>query len=141
MKRTFDETDPANRLRRKYTQPYEWRKQMNAFPKTAMIAVLSFAGACLADVRLPALISDNMILQQNNEAAIWGWADPGETVTVSQAWEPGVQVNQTIRPGPDGRWNLTFKTPGAGGPHSLTIKGNNEITIKNILFGEVWFCS
>ena len=114
---------------------------MNAFPKTAMIAVLSFAGACLADVRLPALISDNMILQQNNEAAIWGWADPGETVTVSQAWEPGVQVNQTIRPGPDGRWNLTFKTPGAGGPHSLTIKGNNEITIKNILFGEVWFCS
>jgi len=114
---------------------------MNAISKVTLTVMSFITAVCLADIRLPSLISNNMVLQQNSEVTIWGWADPGETVTVSQAWETGNQVNRTVRPGPDGRWNLTLKTPAAGGPETLTIQGNNEITIKNILFGEVWLCS
>lgn len=115
---------------------------MNTTTKTVRIFMLLAACAVSsADVRLPAIISDNMVLQQNSEVAIWGWAQPDETVTVSHVWETCCQVNQTVQAGDDGRWQVMLKTPGPGGPHTLTVKGNNEITINNILMGEVWFCS
>ncbi|MEJ5258870.1 MAG: sialate O-acetylesterase [Anaerohalosphaeraceae bacterium] len=94
-----------------------------------------------ADVRLPAILSDNMVLQRNTEVAVWGWADPDESITITHTWQPDVQVSQTVKAGPDGTWKIMLKTPDAGGPYTLTIQGKNKITLQNILIGEVWFCS
>jgi len=96
---------------------------------------------CTADVRLPAILSDNMVLQQNSEVAVWGWAEPGETITVQHSWKPDIQISQTIQAGADGSWKIMLKTGDGGGPYTLTLKGKNEITIQNILLGEVWLCS
>ena len=90
-----------------------------------------------ADVRLPAIVGDNMILQQRMGAPIWGWADPGETVTVAGSW--GKQASATA--GGNGKWKVFLDTPSYGGPYTLTIKGENEITINNVVIGEVWLCA
>lgn len=91
-----------------------------------------------AQVSLPAVISDNMVLQRNSKAAIWGWAQPHEEVTVQPSWDNAVYK---IKTGSEANWSLQIQTPGAGGPYSITIKGYNEIVLKNILIGEVWLCS
>jgi sialate O-acetylesterase len=89
-------------------------------------------------IRLHSLIGDNMVLQQNTEARIWGEAAPGQKIIVSPDW--GVAV--TTKAGDDGRWLAKIPTPEAGGPYSITIKGGDTtLTISNILTGEVWFCS
>jgi len=101
--------------------------------------VLVFTGACLADVKLPAVISDNMVLQQGIKVPIWGWAKPGEKVSVggfgiySREWSTVADAN--------GKWMVKIGPFKAGGLHDMTIKGNNTITLKNILVGEVWVCS
>lgn len=92
-----------------------------------------------AEVELPALLSDGMVLQQQTDARFWGWATPGESVTVNASWEGSVSVAVTA--GEDGKWKTTLKTPRAGGPFVVTVKGENAITLQNILIGEVWVCS
>jgi sialate O-acetylesterase len=89
-----------------------------------------------ADVRLPALVSNNMVLQRNKPLHIWGWADKGEKVTVSF-------FNSTykVTAAADGKWQVTLPARPAGGPYTMTIKGNNVITLDNILIGEVWIAS
>ena len=91
-----------------------------------------------ADVKLPAIISDNLVLQQNSNAVLWGWADAGEAITVSNSWN-----NQTVKTVADqnGAWKLVLKTIKAGGPYSVTIKGKNLIELHNVMLGEVWLCS
>jgi sialate O-acetylesterase len=91
------------------------------------------------DVRLPSLISDNMVLQQNTELPIWGWADPNEQVSLKVSWQ---DAPLSAKAGNDGKWMLKVKTPKAGDTvHKIEIKAGNTIVIKNILFGEVWVCS
>lgn len=100
--------------------------------------VVLFVSVAVANVKLPAVFGDNMVLQQQSEVTIWGWADPGEEVTVSACWK----ASASTKTGPDGKWSVKIKTPKTGnGPHELTIKGNYTITLKNILLGEVWVCS
>lgn len=106
-----------------------------------MLTAVIWEALCVADVRLPAILSDNMVLQRNSETAVWGWADPEETITITHTWQPNVQVSQTVKAGPDGTWKVMLKTPEAGGPYTLTIEGKNKITLQNILIGEVWLCS
>ncbi len=92
----------------------------------------------LANISLPALIADGMVLQQNSRVAIWGWADPGETVSVTNDWD-----HKTVKTkaGADGRWQVSMATTSAGGPYQLMIKGKNEIHIDQVMLGEVWLCS
>ncbi len=99
--------------------------------------VLSACGTASADVRLPRLFSNNMILQQQTNSAIWGWADAGETVTVKASWG----ATASVTTGEDGRWKLFLQTPGHGTGHSLTISGTNTIEIANVAVGEVWLCA
>ena len=90
-----------------------------------------------ADVKLPSIFSDNMVLQRETKAPVWGWADVGEKVTVTGSWgESAATVT-----GDDGKWQVAVKTPSAGGPLTLTIQGKNTIELKNVLSGEVWLCS
>lgn len=89
------------------------------------------------DVELPALFGDHMILQQETSNAIWGWADPGERVTVEASWG----ASASGRADADGRWKLFLETPNHGTGHSLVVAGNNRIEITDVAIGEVWLCA
>lgn len=103
---------------------------------TALILLLAGVGA--ADIRLPAIVGDNMVLQSGGKVAIWGWADPGEEVAIRMSWQAG---QPRVTAGQDGKWMLKIKAPKVGGPYEMTLTGKNTITLKNILCGEVWVCS
>ena len=100
--------------------------------------VLLAAGGAAADVRLPAVFGDSMVLQRETEAPIWGWADPDERVVVTASW---TDDEVTTHADGHGRWRVMFPTPGAGGPHTVTIAGDNRIVLRDVLVGEVWLCS
>ncbi len=89
-----------------------------------------------ADVKLPRIIGDNMVLQAQTKAYVWGWADPGEKVTVTLEKQ---HVSATADA--NGRWQLRLSPLKAGGPYEMTIAGKNTIALKNILVGEVWIGS
>jgi sialate O-acetylesterase len=104
----------------------------------SLVLVLVSTCASFADVRLPAVIGDNMVLQRGRKAPVWGWAEPGEEVMVSVSWR---SMKWAVTADENGRWKFEMKSPKAGGPYEMTLSGKNAITIKNILVGEVWVCS
>ncbi|MBN2512097.1 MAG: hypothetical protein JXB18_04070 [Sedimentisphaerales bacterium] len=97
------------------------------------------AAISTADVRLPAILADQMVLQRNTYVPIWGWADPGEKIAVNGSWPEAQEAQSTASTA--GKWLTLIKTPNAGGPYILTIKGNNTIILNDILIGEVWICA
>jgi len=103
-----------------------------------VVLLLVSAGAALGDVKLPAVISDNMVLQGNKKVSIWGWAKPGEEVMVGVSWH---SMKWAVTADKDGKWMFKMNSPKTGGPYEMTISGKNTITIKNIMVGEVWVCS
>lgn len=102
----------------------------------AVVCALLGGTAAHADVKLPAVIGDNMVLQQGRPVAIWGTANVGEEVTVSVG-----EQKQTATADANGRWKVELAQMKAGGPLEMTIAGRNTITIHNVLVGEVWVCS
>ncbi len=104
----------------------------------AALLLLIWSPGLLAEIKLPAVIGDNMVLQRGKVVSIWGWADPGEEVTVSVDWQA---MRWSVRAGSDGKWAFKMSSPPAGGPYQMTLQGKNSVTIKNILSGEVWVCS
>jgi sialate O-acetylesterase len=99
-------------------------------------ALALLSGSALADVRLPAIFSDHMVLQRNAHVSIWGWADVGEDVTVSIAGQTREAITAS-----DGKWRVTFDNPSATRPLAVTVKGKNEIVVNDVLIGEVWLAS
>jgi len=89
-----------------------------------------------ANVKMPLLFSDGMVLQRNKTIPVWGWADPYEKVEVRF----NKQI-KTIQADKDGKWMIGLNAEKAGGPFELTITGKNKIVIKDVLVGEVWICS
>ncbi len=103
----------------------------------AFITVLMMLPAWLfADVRLPQVLSSNMVLQRNQEIKIWGWANKGERIVVDFAG-----VVKKTRAGKDSTWMVTFPPMKEGGPYGMIITGKNKIVLDNILLGDVWICS
>ena len=92
-----------------------------------------------AKLKLPAIIGDSMVLQQQTKAPIWGWANQGEKVIVKGTW-PGATAATAIA-GSDGKWMTKIQTPKAGGPYDVAITGSETMTLKGVLIGEVWICS
>jgi sialate O-acetylesterase len=90
----------------------------------------------VAEVTLPAVITDHMVLQRNVRVPIWGKADPGEKVTVTLG-----QQTARATADADGRWMVKLRRLEAGGPLSMTVAGSNTITVSDILVGDVWVCS
>jgi len=85
---------------------------------------------------LPSVLGENMVLQRDMNVRLWGWADPEEKVTISiERQKAATKTDRT------GKWHLTLNPMDAGGPYTMTIRGNNTITLQNILIGEVWVCS
>lgn len=94
-----------------------------------------------AKIELPDIVGDNMVVQQNSDARLWGWATPGSLVTVTGSWDPSKRVTATT--GANGRWDAFLPTPSASfTPYSIEIAGDGSvITLSNVAVGEVWFCS
>ena len=109
-------------------------------PREIAVGVLVlFAALCspaTADVTLPSIIGDNMVLQRDMPLPVWGSADPGEKVTVKLC---GKTASATADD--KGKWRVKLGEMSAGGPFDMTVAGKNTITVKNILVGEVWVCS
>ena len=76
------------------------------------------------------------VLQRDMVVPVWGWADAGEEVTVSLG-----DQNKTTKADADGKWQVRFEKLSAGGPHTLTVKGKNTLTVNDVLVGEVWLAS
>lgn len=91
-----------------------------------------------ADVTLPALLTDNLVLQQKTTVALWGWAAPGEAVAVAASWH---KTPAKTTADAQGNWLVRVPTGPAGGPYTIAISGQNRLTISNVLLGEVWLCS
>ncbi|MCX5675360.1 MAG: sialate O-acetylesterase [Planctomycetota bacterium] len=105
---------------------------------TFTVAVVVALGALAqADVKLPAIIGSNMVLQADMKAPIWGWADPGEKVTVTLGDQKAEAAADK-----DGKWQVRLEAMKAGaGPLEMTVAGKNTLKLANILVGEVWICS
>jgi sialate O-acetylesterase len=108
-----------------------------------LIFIFSFFISCtsktFAIIRLPPIMSSNMVLQQNSQANLWGWSDPSERFTIACSWKTTVDSVQAPN---SGKWKAKVSTPLAGGPYTITIKSRaNTIVLENILIGEVWICS
>ncbi len=89
-----------------------------------------------ANVKLPRIFSDNMVLQRNKLIPVWGWANPHEKITV----QFDHQTKKTTAD-KNGKWMVKLDNEIAGGPFQLIVKGKNTITINDVLVGEVWICS
>lgn len=87
---------------------------------------------------MPAIFADHMVLQQQSDAPIWGWAGPGSEVIIAPSW-PGDEVK--VKVSNMGFWKSSIKTPTAGGPYTIKITGTGELTLSDVMIGEVWICS
>ncbi|MDD5184431.1 MAG: sialate O-acetylesterase [Paludibacter sp.] len=101
-----------------------------------LLLLLIFTGSIFANIRLPKLISNGMVLQCDSKVKIWGWADSLEKIAITIDGK-----NYKTTSTENGDWQLTLVPHKAGGPFSMIIEGNNRLEIKDILFGEVWLCS
>ena len=109
--------------------------------KTSTVLASFLLAACLsmrAEVKLPAIFSDGMVMQQQTNANLWGTATPNKKVTVTTGWN-GKQYEVTADK--NGAWKLSVSTPEAGGPYTITFDDGTQKTLNNILIGELWLCS
>jgi sialate O-acetylesterase len=102
------------------------------------VLLLTSTAAVFADVKLPSVIGDNMVLQRGMKVTIWGWANPGEEVMAGVSWHG---MRWAVKADEEGKWMFKMNPPETGGPYEMTISGKNVIRIKNIMVGEVWVCS
>lgn len=91
-----------------------------------------------ANIHLPAIFADDMVLQRNAEVIIWGNADPREEITLKADF---LDKEYKVKASNDATFKITFKTPKEGGPYTVSLKGYNEVVFKNVMLGEVWLMS
>jgi sialate O-acetylesterase len=113
-------------------------KSLLVLPGCLFVAlVFPSAVGLRADVRLPAIFSDHLVLQAGVTVPVWGWAEPGEAVTVAVAGQ-----TKNTRAGTDGKWRVDLaKLTASAAPTTLTVQGRNTLTIQDVLVGEVWLGS
>jgi hypothetical protein len=107
-----------------------WSHRKNSRMKN--IFVLSFLfifSVSYANIQLPAVLGSNMVLQQQSTVRLWGWAAPAEMIYITTSWNNKTDSVKTTR---DANWQMVVQTPAAGGPYSITFKGNNTITLENV---------
>jgi sialate O-acetylesterase len=103
------------------------------------LLLMAFLPATLwAEVRLPAIISSHMVLQQQENVKLWGWSDAGENITIKTSWDT---TTYTTKGDANAKWSMQIKTPAAGGPYTITIRGYNTLQLEDVMIGEVWIGS
>ena len=105
-----------------------------------LVAMTMVSIPAAADVRLPRIFGNHMVLQRGVKLPVWGWADAGEELTLTLK---GRNLNITVGTTADGggKWRLELPVLKAGGPYVMTVTGNNAVTFNNVMAGEVWLCS
>jgi len=102
-------------------------------------AIVALIGLTVnAKVKLPQFFSDNMVLQQQTECNIWGWAEPGKNIIILTSWDKK-SYSRTARK--DGYFSVKVKTPEAGGPYTIVFRDGETVMLNNVMIGEVWICS
>lgn len=125
----------ARRLRRLFGAAcLSWAVVLVANPLVAQIAPETDGQPA---TRLAAIFGDNMVLQSDTNASIWGWDEPGQEIELVPSWGASVRVTTDET----GAWRAALATPAAGGPHSMQVQGSSTHQFNNILMGEVWLCS
>lgn len=110
-----------------------------AFSMMTILLVIFFSvGQAFAEIKLPSIFCDNMVMQQQTQAAIWGKASKNATVSISTSWNG---KSYSAKASADGSWKIQVATPKAGGPYEITISDGKSLRLKNVLIGEVWVCS
>ncbi|REA56616.1 sialate O-acetylesterase [Dyadobacter luteus] len=105
--------------------------------RTLLLLFFFIPGASFAQVSLARIFSDHVVLQREKPIPVWGWAKPGEKVTITLAGQ-----NQTVKAAGDGKWVVRFKPLKAGGPHTISVNAKSGIAkVQDVLIGEVWLCS
>ncbi|RZJ77443.1 MAG: sialate O-acetylesterase [Flavobacterium sp.] len=105
--------------------------------KRVLLASLIFVGFTgFAQIKLPKLVSNGMVLQRDISTKIWGWASPNEKIKLSFKG-----VNYTTLADKNGDWQIKLPAQKAGGPYQILLTASNKISLENILFGDVWVCS
>src|SRR5262249_49698986 len=99
-------------------------------------SVVLVTASAFAEVRLPAFFGDGVVLQQRTPVPVWGFADPGEQVTVTLSGQ-----TRKAKADSGGRWTVRLDPLAPGGPLEMTVAGKNTITTRNILVGEVWIAA
>lgn len=100
------------------------------------VSIVLFSAEARAEVRLPVVLSDGVVLQRELPIHVWGWAAPGETVAVALTGQ-----NKTTVADFTGRWHIYLAPEPAGGPFELAVKGTNTIVLHDVLIGDVWVAS
>ncbi|MES2773860.1 MAG: sialate O-acetylesterase [Bacteroidota bacterium] len=103
----------------------------------AALLFMLLKSEAFSQTHLPAIFADNMVLQQQQQVSVWGTDNPRTKISVTGSWGEHAKATSDD----SGHWKLKLQTPVAGGPYTVAIKGSKEITLKNVLIGEVWFCS
>lgn len=102
----------------------------------AVAACLLLPASLQAEVKLPAIFGDHMVLQREMPIPVWGWDKPGTEVTVTLG-----DTSAKATAGEDGRWMVKLPAQKAGGPHTVKVSGSSDVTFNDVLIGEVWLCS
>ncbi|MBI5473805.1 MAG: beta galactosidase jelly roll domain-containing protein [Ignavibacteriae bacterium] len=111
-------------------------RKHNQHTRLALSILLLISVSSLAQVRLPRLVSDGMVLQRNADVKIWGWASHGEKVSVRFVDSTYSTITDS-----SGSWSVTLAQLQPGGPHDMQIRASDSVTIHDILIGDVWVCS
>jgi sialate O-acetylesterase len=101
-----------------------------------LVAAGGFAQAARAEVRLPKVFANHMVLQQEKPLVFWGWAEPNEKVTVTLA-----TGSQEVQANERGEWKAVLPAMKAGGPYTVTVSGSSKVQFEDVMIGEVWVCS
>ncbi|HEY9559526.1 MAG TPA: sialate O-acetylesterase [Anseongella sp.] len=101
-----------------------------------LLAASSAAITARAEIRLPKLVGDHMVLQRDLPIHVWGWADPGEAITISFNGE-----SYQVTADESGDWEAILRKMKAGGPYEMVLEGTNRIALQDILIGDIWVCS
>src|SRR5205085_219414 len=92
-----------------------------------------------SQLRLPSVISPGMLIQQNDLVTFWGWGYNVQQVKITGSWDNAITTGVVNN---NGKWSFPVKTPGAGGPYTITVNsGGAQIVLNDVMIGEVWLCS
>ena len=109
--------------------------------KIRLFLIFAFALGCIetsAKVKLPDILGNHMVLQQNTIINLWGSTDPGRKVRITTSWNNAVY---TVKANTEGDWHAEVRTTVAGGPYHIIFDDGDRLRLDNILLGDVWVCS
>lgn len=114
------------------------KKILYELKRSFLIFLFLISASLRAEVQMPSMFSDNMVLQQQSEVSLWGKAKAMTNVKVKTSWD---KAEYNIKTDASGSWKVNVKTPVAGGPYEISISDKKELKLKNVMIGEVWICS